>query len=250
MQPPGGTVPRRPDAPIRRRFPGMQAGRDTPAAGFMEPGSPQGRSGHLKPLTDRPVCFNYIGMRTNLRHDGPEERLLGVADRLFYEQGYVRTGINQIIAEAGVAKASFYDHFPSKEHLALAYLDKRHQEWFDSLRGFVENEANPKKRISRLFDYLETWLAAVNFRGCAFLNMASEFPPATGPTVRARIVQHKAELRTYIRQLVAQARGGPAKGIADAVLVLFEGAIIETQVTADPWPIAAARTASIRLLTG
>lgn len=189
-------------------------------------------------------------MSMNLRRGGPEERVLDVADRLFYEQGYVRTGINQIIAEAGVAKASFYDHFPSKEHLALAYLDKRHQEWFDNLRGFVENESNPGKRISRLFDFLETWLSAANFRGCAFLNMASEFPPATGPMVHARIARHKAELRTYIRQLVAQARGSHAKGIADAVLVLFEGAIIETQVTADLWPIAAARTASVRLLTG
>jgi AcrR family transcriptional regulator len=189
-------------------------------------------------------------MSMNLRPNGPEERVLGVADRLFYEQGYVRTGVNQIIAEAGVAKASFYQHFPSKEHLALAYLDKRHREWFDNLRNFVETESNPKKRISHLFDFLETWLAAVSFRGCAFLNMASEFPPATGPTVRARIARHKAELRAYVRRLVAQARGSSAKGIADAVLVLFEGAIIETQVTADLWPIAAARTASARLLSG
>ena len=73
-------------------------------------------------------------------------RIIEAADRLFYTQGYSSTGINQIIEEAGVAKASLYAHFPSKEALAVAYLERRHRAWFDELRGVVERSATSRRK--------------------------------------------------------------------------------------------------------
>lgn len=194
---------------------------------------------------DRQTClYNHPCPMAN---SNPAERLLEVADRLFYEQGYGRTGINQIIAEAEVAKASFYQHFPSKEQLAVAYLKRRHCSWFKQLRQIVQNKPEGKMQIFALFDFLEIWLISVNFRGCAFLNMSSE-QPALGTDIRNLIAQHKAELRIYIHHLAANLGKSSSGRLADTVLILFEGAIVEAQITHKSWPVAAARTAITHLL--
>jgi AcrR family transcriptional regulator len=68
----------------------------------------------------------------------PRDRIIDTALRLFYEQGYLATGINQIIAESQVAKATFYSHFPSKENLCIAYLQARHVVWMKWLEDSVD----------------------------------------------------------------------------------------------------------------
>jgi AcrR family transcriptional regulator len=136
----------------------------------------------------------------NLSGD-PSARILETASRLFYEQGYHATGVNQIIAEAGVAKASFYHHFHSKEELCIAYLHKRHLDWFSWLRREVERYDSAQERLLGLFAFLEEWLPNSNFRGCAFLNIASEFP-SPGNEIRLLVANHKDALWDYIKQLV------------------------------------------------
>ncbi|WP_022949898.1 TetR/AcrR family transcriptional regulator [Methylohalobius crimeensis] len=181
------------------------------------------------------------------RHSEPAERILKTAGELFYTQGYAATGVNQIISEAGVARASFYQHFPSKKDLAVAYLRRRHRIWFQWLRSHVERETEPTARLSALFDFLADWLPASGYRGCAFLNMMSE-SPTLGGEIQAVIKQHKSELRDYIRALTAYLDVSPQEQIADVVLVLFEGAIIECQVMRDLWPIEAAKKGILRLI--
>ncbi|GAB4362583.1 MAG: TetR/AcrR family transcriptional regulator [Methylohalobius sp. ZOD2] len=181
------------------------------------------------------------------RHSEPAERILKTAGELFYTQGYTATGVNQIISEAGVARASFYQHFPSKKDLAVAYLRRRHRIWFQWLRDHVERETKPTARLSALFNFLADWLPTSGYRGCAFLNMMSE-SPTLGDEIQAVIEQHKSELRSYIRRLVAGLDVSPQARIADAVLILFEGAIVESQVMRDSWPIEAAREGVRRLI--
>ena len=174
-------------------------------------------------------------------------RILDVASRLFFEQGYQATGINQIIAEAKVAKASFYHHFPSKEELGLAYLEKLQHERSARMCQMIEKQKDPKRRLTTLFDYLEELMTSSNFGGCHSLNMVSEFP-SPGGRVRKQISARKTSLRNYIFDLTRAALPADAdeKAIsnrADAIYILFEGAIMESRVHNDLWPIEAARKA-------
>ncbi len=179
-------------------------------------------------------------------------KILETASRLFYEQGYHVTGINQVIAEAGVAKASFYHYFSSKEELCIAYLHKRHQDWFSWLQQEVEQNQDEKERLLSLFTFLERWLPDSNFRGCAFLNIASEFP-SPDSKVRLLVVNHKNALQDYIRQLVDKlkisTKGNNAALLTDFIYLLFEGAIIESQIHRSIQPIQSAREAVRQLIS-
>jgi AcrR family transcriptional regulator len=171
----------------------------------------------------------------------PQARILRTAARLFYQQGYHATGINQIIAEAGVAKATFYAHYPSKESLGSAWLAQQHDAWVSWLSERVTPVADPRQRLATLFDLLEVWLRNNDFRGCPFLNTNAEQPnpPAA---LRAIIQQHKSFLRDYLRALVRGAMPGrlEADRLALSAYVIFCGAIVEAQAFRDPWPVRTA----------
>lgn len=181
------------------------------------------------------------------RDSAPASRVLDTAARLFYSQGYTATGINQIINEAGVARASFYQHFPSKKDLAVAYLEHRHEVWMKKLRDYLAVRSTPGAQLEGLFDYLSEWLPSVDYRGCAFLNMASE-APALGADIQSVIARHKSELRSFVQEVVERLEVPRPSEKADVVYLLFEGAIVESQVVRDVWPIDAARRGTRQLL--
>lgn len=180
---------------------------------------------------------------------GPRDRLLQVASGLFYRQGYHATGINQIIREAAVAKASFYDHFSSKEALAVAYLEQRRERWLALLRAAADSQQDPVQRILALFDFLERWIVETDFRGCAFLNIASEFPSAANQ-IRETVSAHKQNQRDFILELVkhVEPAEAAAQSKADAVFLLFESALTESRTFRAVWPVRAARNAVSVLL--
>ncbi len=183
----------------------------------------------------------------------PKERILKTVDRLFYEQGYLATGINQIIAEARVAKASFYQHFPSKEALVLEYIKAYHTNFKMQLRQLEKQFAEPKANILALFDLLADFAQQAECRGCAFLNIAGEFSqPESKP--RILIAQFKTDLKVYIEQLVLKALpenidSESAQTRATAVYLLFEAALVESRVHHDLWPIQASKAAVCQLLS-
>jgi AcrR family transcriptional regulator len=166
-------------------------------------------------------------------HHNPHSKILEAASRLFYWQGYHTTGINQVIAEAGVAKASFYKHFSSKEDLCIAYLKKRHQDWFSWLQAEIRQKESPCDRILGLFVFLEQWMPNCNFRGCAFLNIASEFP-SPDSRIQLLVVSHKKDLHDYIEQLVGEldssSHGLGVGSLTNVIYLLFEGAIDKSQI--------------------
>jgi AcrR family transcriptional regulator len=187
----------------------------------------------------------------NLRGES-STKILETASRLFYEQGYHVTGINQLIAEAGVAKASFYHHFSSKEELCIAYLQKRHQDWFSWLQQEVEQYEDHQERLLSLFTFLERWLSNSNYRGCAFLNIASEFPSPESK-IRLLVMEHKSALHDYIRQLVEKLDSSSKKSnidfLVDTIYLLFEGSIIKSQIYCSIESIKAAREAVSQLIS-
>ncbi len=172
-------------------------------------------------------------MKTEHAAISTRTKILETASRLFYEQGYHLTGINQVIAEAGIAKASFYYHFSSKEDLCVAYLEKRHQDWFNWLREEVERSEEPLERLLGLFTFLERWLANSDFRGCAFLNITAEFP-SSDHRIRQLVVSHKDALQAYIVQLVdhlgVSDSDNNSSHLVNTIYLLFEGTICQCQM--------------------
>jgi AcrR family transcriptional regulator len=160
----------------------------------------------------------------------PRQRILETASSLFHKQGYNSTGINQIIADSKVAKATFYLHFKSKEDLCVEFLNKRHDFWFDQLKEFISKSKTNKTKILASFEFLIFMNEKENFRGCSFLNTLSEIP--TENTKILNVIQnHKNDLRQYFVTLIAE------PNLSDHVYLLFESSIIESQLFKNQWPV-------------
>ncbi|MPS64972.1 MAG: TetR family transcriptional regulator [Chryseobacterium sp.] len=153
----------------------------------------------------------------------PKERIIATTFELFARQGYNSTGINQIVAEANVAKASFYQYFKSKEDLCVEFLNVRHEYWFNELNGFVSKEKEVKSKLMSSFDFLIYMNQKENFRGCSFLNILSEISSDNVKILNV-IQNHKKDVRNYFSKLIEN------KDLADHIYLLFESSIIESQL--------------------
>ncbi|MBI9058419.1 TetR/AcrR family transcriptional regulator [Labilibaculum sp. DW002] len=179
------------------------------------------------------------------------ERIIETASRLFYFEGYNQTGINQIIREASVAKASLYQHFRSKEEIAVAYLQRRHIMWMGKLSEFVVAEESGKQKVIGCFNYLADWLTEVGFRGCGFQNIITDLPK-DHQSIKDEVLSHKNELREWIHNHLKEDEKLTKKEVeklGDEVLVLIEGAIMLSQIQQSVAPIEVARGACTRLLS-
>lgn len=180
-----------------------------------------------------------------------KERIINTASELFYFQGYNQTGINQIIDEAGVAKASMYQYFRSKEDIAVAYLKARHIMWMGKLNECVERKDNEGGKVLGCFDYLTEWLTEVNFRGCGWQNIITDLPE-DHVKIKDQAILHKNDFRTFIHNLLKENDGytnKQAEQLGDEILILLEGAIILSQIQKNDWPIRSAKSACKKLIT-
>ena len=200
---------------------------------------------------NRPVCIIKNALYICLmRKQGVKERIIETASDLFYNNGYNQTGINQIIAEAGVAKASMYQHFRSKEDIAVAYLKQRHINWMGSLADFVSKADSNKEKLIMSFDYLKTWLDEVNYRGCGFQNIICDLAHDQ-QKIKDQVLLHKNDLKDLVYKLLKEDKEytvDEAETLGNELLVLMEGAIILSQIQKGNWPILAAKNAGIKLL--
>lgn len=167
----------------------------------------------------------------------PRQRIIEVASRLFHQQGYNATGIAQIIAEADVARASLYQHYPSKETICIRFLRERHDQWFGRLKQFTDARQLPREKVLAAFDFLRTMNEEENYRGCSFLNILSEI---TGKDVEilAIIQSHKTDVREFFKSILVNTNDT----LTDHVYLIFEAALIESQVYKNQWPIDKAKS--------
>ena len=176
------------------------------------------------------------------------DRLVDTADRLFYAEGVRAVGIDRVIAEAGVAKATLYAHFPSKDDLILAVL--RHRE-AAVLAFFAEATARYRKRVKdplrAFFAALKEWFQSPGFRGCAFQNAAVEMADPGHPGT-AFVRGHKKRFHETLAGLVRAAVGPAGEAVIPAVAVLVEGAIMTAHIDRSPAAADVARDAAARLL--
>ncbi|WP_083203486.1 TetR/AcrR family transcriptional regulator [Ensifer adhaerens] len=174
--------------------------------------------------------------------------LLDTALRLFNLHGYHATGIDLLIAEAGVAKTTLYRHFETKEDLILAALERRDEESRAEMRIFVEQRTNdPYERLLATFDFLEASVRDKQFRGCIFMSAAGEHKEAVDPVFRAASM-HKRLVLAYFEELAHAARFAEPKRIADAVNLLHEGATAIAQMTRTGEPVRQSKRMAVSLL--
>jgi AcrR family transcriptional regulator len=182
-------------------------------------------------------------MDTNKQRLAPRERILITADELFFRQGFRATGINQVIAEAGVARATFFSHFPTKEALCLAYLQDRNTSEYEAIHAFVQDHASPRARFLAVMAAIEPWLIANSLRGCVFLNMVAEIPDPVH-RLRQEGRSHYDRLRRLLSRLAQDLissdperyRHADADRLADDYLVILGGAIAMSEIYHDLWP--------------
>jgi AcrR family transcriptional regulator len=166
------------------------------------------------------------------------ERILAVAAELFYREGIRAVGIDTIIARSGCAKMSLYRSFASKDELVVAFLeaqDKLYWAWWD--RVTARRPGDPRGQLSELFASLTRRVADPRYRGCPFINTATEFPDLAHPA-RAVCLANKRRLRARLGELAAGIGARDAAALADQLMVLMEGAYASAQTLGAEGPAA------------
>lgn len=175
------------------------------------------------------------------------DRILDTAFRLFYSRGIRAVGVDLIIAESQVAKATLYKHFPSKDDLVLAYLNKVDGVWTGQLRAAAEAAGpDPRDQLVGLFDALETACRRPSYRGCAFINAAAEASPGT--PVHERTVAHKQSVLAWVRELAGDAGAQDPDTLARSLTLLLDGALADGALAADRAAAQAAKEAARSLV--
>jgi AcrR family transcriptional regulator len=173
-------------------------------------------------------------------------KLLDTAADLFYREGIGTTGVDRISAAAGVSKRSLYQHFAGKDALVAAALADHAQAILDRYIPVGDSDAPARQKILDVFDALRRWSQAPDFRGCPFVNVATELADPHHPA-RAVARDHKLSLQRYFAH---QARVGGAKDpklLAEQLIVLFDGAICQAVMRSAPVPESARAAAKILL---
>ena len=172
------------------------------------------------------------------------EQLVETALRLFDRYGFHATGIDRILAESGVAKMTLYNNFRSKDELILAALRRRDEtfrNWF--VRAVELRAETPRERLLAMFDALAEWFRDRGFNGCPFVGAAWEFDHAAR-SIRAGCTEHKRLMRDYVRSLAADSGAADSDGLADALMLLMEGATVTAQVCGEADAAATGRSAA------
>ncbi|MBY3381798.1 TetR/AcrR family transcriptional regulator [Rhizobium laguerreae] len=179
----------------------------------------------------------------------PRERILKTASDLFYRLSINSVGIDRIIAESGVAKMTFYKHFPSKAVLIATYLRYKRAIWFQMLATATEEPGlSATERVLAIFDAMDEPLRARTFRGCSFARGLAEFgPEANTPEVQATIAEYFTELHEFVASLIKPlGLDNPERAVIQ-ILSLVQGSFVMAQSIPNAG-IAQANRVAARLL--
>jgi AcrR family transcriptional regulator len=187
-------------------------------------------------------------MKYTMKRAQKREHLIEVATELFNRCGYHASGIDRVIAEAGVAKTTLYRHFRTKEDLIVAVLQRIDTQHREGLRAAVDQLAHePKQKILASFDVLEDWFRGNSFYGCPFMSAASEYNVRTSPVFQV-VVLHKRLMIAYFEELARAAGFDEPARIGEEINLLHEGATAVAQVNGDPSTARRAKAMAARLI--
>jgi len=168
------------------------------------------------------------------------DAVLHAADALFYGRGVTAVTMADIRDQSGVSFRRLYSLFPCKTDLVTGWLTRRHQTWMAMFEdGILQRSARGAEPVDAIFDSLEAWLVATDFRGCGFINTLAETGEVTDEH-RAIIRAHKQALVDFLDRFTDN---------PEALAVVIDGAIVQASVFASVEPVKAARLAGAPLTT-
>jgi AcrR family transcriptional regulator len=174
------------------------------------------------------------------------ERLLAAANELFYNEGVHTVGIDRVIEQAGVAKASLYNTFGSKDELVRAYLQARHTSVTRTITQAVERYDTPRERLLAVFEGQGELFAQPGYRGCAFARASAESHP--GDPAEQATETYRRWVRELLTELAAQAGVPEPAALARQLHLLYDGSGQAARLDHDPITATAARAAAATLL--
>lgn len=174
------------------------------------------------------------------RGPSARERLLTAADELFYAEGINTVGIDRVIERAGVAKATLYSAFGSKDELIKAYLLRRHELRIARIQRHLDRHEEPRAQMLSVFDAIADLVGHPKWRGCPFLSAIGE-TRTDGP-----VIEVTALMRSWTHDLFVDLAGragvGDPVALADRLVLLCDGAIVASQLDGNPAAAHVARS--------
>ena len=152
-------------------------------------------------------------------------KLLDTATRLFYTEGVNTVGIDRVIAEAGVTRATLYRHFPSKQQLVTTYVEEADRAIREQVAELTSSELPPADALRAIANNIADGIRSPHFRGCAFLNAAAEFPDPGDPVHQA-VLAHRAWFLGLVLELFAALGGDASEDGARRFVMLRDGAMV------------------------
>jgi len=164
-------------------------------------------------------------VRTKASETPARRRILDTASALFYAEGVRTVGIDRIIAEAGVAKATFYHHFPAKDQLVRAYLEAEFERQRNAVEAVRAAAADARTALFDIFGFLGENGAGAGFRGCPFTNAAAEYPDPAHP-VRRTISDYRRWNHGLFHDTLTAVGDPTPQGTATMLMMLRDGVVV------------------------
>ncbi|MDH5692011.1 MAG: TetR/AcrR family transcriptional regulator [Gammaproteobacteria bacterium] len=158
------------------------------------------------------------------------DKLIETAKDLFYKNGYRATGIDQILAEAGVSKPTMYKYFRSKDELIIASLKLWDAELRQSMeKKLEESGGKPLDKLLKVFDLMKDWMESPKFNGCMAISASIEYPEKESP-IHAEAASQKNRLASYFEKLLSEAQIPGAHEVSEQIILIVEGAVVNAHL--------------------
>lgn len=177
-----------------------------------------------------------------------KERIVETASELFYKNGYNRTGINEILEKSGVAKASMYQHFRSKEEIGVEYLIHMEIEANKKLSARIDAQPKGKAKLLAIIDHVADFFESGSFRGCWSLNTIAEISKDDKLMMEEIIRQKKAMKAWFLKLVEENITAKDPSDMANRLYMMYEAALMEARVFNEKWPIETARAMSEEII--
>lgn len=193
---------------------------------------------HRTAQRDPEISGNGPRSASSLQGPGAKERILTTANELFYAEGIRAVGVDRLISESKVTKATFYKHYGAKESLVVSYVQGRHNATRDQLSQIVDATTSPQAALHAMVDNIVAQAHSESFRGCAFINAATEFPEPHH-AVREVVSAHRDWYAAFVVDLFRKL-GHPMPGDAADDFVLMRDGAMSGGYASDPVAASAA----------
>ncbi|MCI2422346.1 TetR/AcrR family transcriptional regulator [Saccharopolyspora sp. K220] len=186
-------------------------------------------------------------MSTRVRKTNTEQKILDAAAELFHRHGLRGVGIDQVIAESGVAKSTLYVHFRTKEDLIAAYIRRTDDSWMSQLQAAAQRAGDsPREQLVGLFDALLDAFARHGFFGCPFISVAVEASADT--EAHANAVSHTRRRQEWLRELCRGAAADDPDALAEQLDLLIDGALASGRLLQERHVVDSAKAAARSLV--